>query len=150
MAKRTKEYWVAYRKKYYQDHREHLKKSHADYYRRHRKEVLQRNKKQRESYPGGWNVFHRMRTREQRRILLEEMGGKCSSCGYADRRAIQIDHVHGGGSKERTERRRSGRAQYSVREVRESWRKKEGKYRLLCANCNCIERQNHYNRKRGE
>jgi len=65
-----------------------------------------------------------------RHAALEKLGGKCSRCGFTDSRALQIDHVNGGGKKE----------------ILRGWRwiKKivtdPTGYQLLCANCNWIKR----------
>lgn len=61
------------------------------------------------------------------------LGGKCVKCGFSDQRALQIDHINGGGNKERD----SGIStnQYYVRIIHGST-----DYQLLCANCNWIKR----------
>ena len=61
------------------------------------------------------------------------LGGKCIKCGFSDRRALQIDHINGGGNKERDSG--IGTTQYYTRIVRGST-----DYQLLCANCNWIKR----------
>jgi hypothetical protein len=59
---------------------------------------------------------------------------KCGHCGFTDRRALQLDHVLGGGTKERKEKRWSNASVYS------DALKHPEKYQLLCANCNAIKR----------
>lgn len=72
--------------------------------------------------------------RKRRFAILEKLGGKCIKCGYnKDWRALQIDHINGGGGKEI----RSLKTQVYLQIVLEN---KEGKYQLLCANCNFIKR----------
>lgn len=66
--------------------------------------------------------------------VLEILGEVCVNCGYTDTRALQIDHVHGGGTQERM-----GSTTYYVNVLR-SVHEKEGKYQILCANCNWIKR----------
>ncbi|MCK9370314.1 helix-turn-helix domain-containing protein [Candidatus Dojkabacteria bacterium] len=63
-----------------------------------------------------------------RKVLIEELGGKCNRCGFSDLRALQIDHINGGGSKEITK--------YYKKMIKEA----PGKYQILCANCNWIKR----------
>lgn len=72
---------------------------------------------------------------EQRRTaILVLLGGQCVRCGFADHRALQIDHKNGDGRKERTELRQNRIALYKkVREDPDS-------YQCLCANCNWIKR----------
>lgn len=64
------------------------------------------------------------------------LGNKCVKCGFSDRRALQIDHIKGGGIKER----RIGNTRQFHRKVLTSVKKSEHKYQLLCANCNWIKR----------
>lgn len=89
------------------------------------------------------NKYRQMIRERQRRWYLkvrEEMfmalGNKCVRCGFSDRRALQIDHINGGGIKER----RKGNTRMFHRKVLTSVKKKENKYQLLCANCNWIKR----------
>lgn len=60
------------------------------------------------------------------------LGNKCNRCGFDDRRALQIDHVNGGGC---TERNAIGQVGVLVRAL-----KHPDLYQLLCANCNWIKR----------
>lgn len=78
------------------------------------------------------NLKYRRQIRKQ---VLEVMGNMCCKCGFKDVRALEIDHVHGGGTKER----RDGGHHTSL------WRKiiktkNFDNYQLLCANCHKIKR----------
>jgi hypothetical protein len=115
---------------YYQ--REHEKrlesanKSHSrPEYVEHRKEYLQEYLPKR--------VVQRLREREK---LLDALGRKCIRCGYdADIRALQIDHVNGGGTQERKQFP-NFRSYYAyILQHADS-----GEYQVLCANCNVIKR----------
>ena len=75
--------------------------------------------------------------RKIRNKTLEALGNKCVRCGFNDYRALQIDHINGGGSKERKERLFGGKFHSHVIQ---SFMKGENKYQLLCANCNWIKR----------
>jgi hypothetical protein len=44
---------------------------------------------------------HRRHALEVRLAALEILGGKCIVCGTTDVRVLDIDHKHGGGTKER-------------------------------------------------
>ena len=68
--------------------------------------------------------------RAQRLALIEQLGGKCVICGFSDWRALQFDHIDGGGYT----RGARGRPTYLVEEL------KLGRLQLLCANCNQIKR----------
>lgn len=60
------------------------------------------------------------------------LGGRCVKCGFNDIRALQIDHINGGGCKEAKEKG----AYWIYKNVL----KNPQKYQLLCANCNWIKR----------
>jgi hypothetical protein len=73
---------------------------------------------------------------------IEVLGGKCARCGIEDFRVLQIDHVNGGGLRER----RNLSPSRFYKKVIKSAKAGEGKYQVLCANCNMIkkyERQEH-------
>ena len=76
--------------------------------------------------------------------IFELLGNKCAKCGETDWRLLQIDHVNGGGTRERKlgvkEGSKRGNSAYH-----HIWKEivKEGKkdkYQLLCANCNWLKR----------
>lgn len=68
-----------------------------------------------------------------RKQVIEFLGGKCCKCGYSDWRALQVDHINGGGTQ-------------LNKQV--SWSKRyrlilsggSTEIQLLCANCNWIKR----------
>lgn len=72
--------------------------------------------------------------------VIGHLGGICSKCKFSDIRALQIDHVNGEGIIDR-----NGKTVEFYKRVIED---KEGKYQLLCANCNMIKRiENHEHKK---
>jgi hypothetical protein len=83
-------------------------------------------------------------TKRQRELLEQihqKYGPRCNVCGYdQDVRALQIDHVQGGGSAEIRHGHGAGIAYY-LRVLHDA----TGPYQLLCANCNKIKR--HENRE---
>lgn len=78
---------------------------------------------------------------ETKARVFHLLGSKCAHCGIADWRVLQIDHIAGGGTKDRTIR---AHKRYS--HVLESLAAGEVKHQLLCANCNWIKR---YERNEG-
>lgn len=72
--------------------------------------------------------------RKTRLIILETLGGKCLHCGFSDKRALQVDHIYGGGNRDRKSNIKN--AQQLLRDILLN----ENKYQLLCANCNWIKR----------
>lgn len=78
-----------------------------------------------------YNRSHRSR---RRRAALDILGGVCSRCGFGDERALQFDHTDGGGTQER----KSGFGSMKVY-MHVIANPADGKYQLLCANCNWIK-----------
>ena len=74
----------------------------------------------------------RVYTQKLRLKAIEVLGGKCVKCGFSDIRALQIDHIHGGGSQEV---KRLGTVSMLKKVINEP-----SGYQLLCANCNWIKR----------
>ena len=81
-----------------------------------------------------------------RKEILTVLGGKCRLCGFDDWRALQVDHVLGGGHQEMRLQRNP--IKY-LGIIQESMEKNEGKYQLLCANCNWIKREENKELYRG-
>ena len=90
------------------------------YYQRHKKERL---------------TASRVYYSRLRNLIFEILGDKCTNCGFEDIRALQIDHINGGGSQER---KTTKRHPYLV--VLEKLEKGDEGYQILCANCNWIKR----------
>lgn len=77
----------------------------------------------------------------KRVVLIQYLGGKCSRCGYEkDIRALQLDHIHSDGKKDRSKEKRKGKVyRYYVNHLEES----EKVLQVLCANCHCIKTHEH-------
>lgn len=73
--------------------------------------------------------------RRLREASLNILGNKCVKCGFSDARALQVDHINGGGSLDR-----EIKGGNYFKRVINSVIAKENKYQLLCANCNWIKR----------
>lgn len=79
----------------------------------------------------------RNKIRELRKKILYSLGEKCLKCGFSDERALQIDHVNSGGCREQ---KKYGTGMKYLNIVSASIFKQDGKYQLLCANCNIIKK----------
>ena len=81
--------------------------------------------------------------RKKRKLeIYEILGTRCVKCGFSDIRALQIDHINGGGSRER-----KLIGDNTVR-YHKFIMKNRDKYQILCANCNWIKRaENNENRR---
>lgn len=89
--------------------------------------------------------------RKKRQALLQKykfmvhtcLGGICVRCGFDDIRALQVDHINGGGNRHKRERREARKRGEVVREYYRTLLDDKDlttKYQLLCANCNAIKR----------
>ena len=121
-----------YRKQWQKDNPEKL----LEYQRRYRKKNLGNPDTQKV-----WNKKQRDRQNaydaKMRDEAIDFLGGKCIQCGFSDKRALQFDHINGGGSKEyRDSASKSGYHRKKWKSVING----EGKFQLLCANCNWIKR----------
>lgn len=74
--------------------------------------------------------------RRMRKAVITFLGGKCIKCGFSDERALQVDHIDGGGAQER---KKGNSSTFYLKILKGT----KG-YQLLCANCNWIKRvENH-------
>jgi hypothetical protein len=96
-----------------------------DWQKRFREKNIERIRKNNDKY-----------NHNARQQVIDLLGGKCIRCGFSDIRALQVDHINGGGYREL----KNHNSKERLRMVVESVGNKENKYQLLCANCNWIKR----------
>ena len=127
-------------RRYYLEHR----KDYQQYYLRKREQIRQLAKE--------WYYRNREkecnRASEYRQKIRSEiillLGGKCSNLnclvpnGCSDSRCLQIDHIKGGGTKER---KKYGGPSILYRIILKEIQLGSKDYQLLCANCNVIKRR---------
>jgi len=77
--------------------------------------------------------LHKKIVSELRFSIFKKYGSRCIKCGFSDWRALQIDHVNGGGKKET---KNLSRIHYYQKVLQDT----ENRYQILCANCNWIKR----------
>jgi len=77
---------------------------------------------------------HKAKVASLKEQIYDKHGHGCCRCGYADKRALQIDHIFGGGTKERAV------VKSTVTYLKKVLADKTGLYQILCANCNWIKR----------
>jgi hypothetical protein len=68
-----------------------------------------------------------------RQRIFDKLGHACVKCGFADERALCIDHVNGGGRQEKLAIRNQHKFLKKVIDDT------SGAYQILCANCNMIK-----------
>lgn len=85
-----------------------------------------------------YNKVGKHKRRKSREVLrtqvLDAYGRECSNCGYADERALDLDHING--RKVEGHRKLPTNTIYQI-VIRENFPR--DKYRILCRNCNWIE-----------
>lgn len=117
--------------------RERLRRWHQEYYAQNREKRIASTHAAREKHdPDGLrNAYYARKSRQERRIaVITLLGGKCVRCGFDDWRALQVDHIEGGGTEEM--RLLNNHTAYYQRILELGTEK----YQLLCANCNQIKR----------
>ena len=133
-------------RQYYQENREKAKRGMKGYYGLHRTSILARVKTRYyllKSHPElrGRNLLseeelarHQQEGHRRRRLtLISRMGGECVRCGFSNWRALQVDHINGGGTKDRT---RTASPLVYLKQIMGN----KADYQLLCANCNWIKK----------
>ena len=80
------------------------------------------------------SVIGKARTTALREQIYDKLGHVCCRCGFSDKRALQIDHVNGGGNQEHSE------IKNPLKFLKKVLADTEGQYQILCANCNWIKR----------
>lgn len=107
------------------------------YYVTHREQALARSRKQHENIDREYRNSNARRWYGDLRMkALELLGLKCVKCGFNDVRALVIDHVNGGGRKEREIDFKKSMYRYYQHVIENV---DSGKYQILCANCNTIK-----------
>src|ERR1700691_1366839 len=111
----------------------------------HYAQMYQRGDKAR-AYKLAWKKRHpeypRQVWRRRRERVFAIYGAVCVKCGFADKRALQLDHVQDDGHKHRITRKDGRRTTDCKRAWTEAAKGYQpDKFQILCANCNWIKRE---------
>jgi len=115
-----------------------------------RPEVKQKKKERMRKYMARPEQIEKRKNRSEKYFIKQRekihaiLGHSCITCGFSDKRALQIDHINGGGSKERQS---FGAYQYYKYVLSLPEAELKSKYQILCANCNAIKKV--VNREKG-
>lgn len=74
--------------------------------------------------------------RKYREEVFNLLGHECQHCGFSDKRALQVDHVHNDGYLEGDRGKREYR---NNKQVRDAVLADPKRFQILCANCNWIK-----------
>jgi hypothetical protein len=102
----------------------HLAQYFKDYWIKNRESIIEKRK------------THR---RQRRKEIIKFFGSSCKHCGFGDTRALQVDHINGGGNKEINLMKGGKYHLHLYREMKLRPKSFLKKYQLLCANCNLIK-----------
>lgn len=85
-----------------------------------------------------FKLTHGVGRKQWKRIsLINLLGGHCVKCGFSDNRALQLDHINGGGVKHRqTFKATDTYYLYYLNNIKLAHQELQ----VLCANCNWIKR----------
>ena len=72
--------------------------------------------------------------------IFKKMGDKCTHCDFDNKLALQIDHIHNNGIKERNEMPHHASIKFYRYLDRLPLDELRANYQLLCCNCNWIKR----------
>lgn len=111
---------------------EQIKQWGREYHRRPEVRERKRRYSQRPEVKERRNRHAKLHRKKLKLMLFQFFGGKCSHCGCDDFRALEINHVNGGGSKEH--RLLSGGYVFYADIL--SGKRKNDDLELLCAVCN--------------
>ena len=81
--------------------------------------------------------YDRKRTEKLRTEVLNRLGGECVLCEFSNYKALQIDHIHNDGKKDRNSMSCDTYYRYLLSLSDEEL---HANYQCLCANCNWIKR----------
>lgn len=152
MPRKDKEDRREYQRRYYEEHREELraqqhlhsqkpetKAKRREYSKQygatHREQKNKQMREYRHTHPHYDVIRTRNWRRKLRRKVIDHFGGKCVKCGFTDWRALQIDHINGGGREDRLNYRSCPIKYHSKLLTVEPGID----FQLLCANCNQIK-----------
>lgn len=126
---------------YYAANKERLLAKHHVYYRQNKEHYLDLAKKNYAKNRTRLDELHRVSQRtlyaQRKDMLFDILGGaKCARCRFSDTRALQFDHINGGGHRERKQTEPHSWLRYYVNHPEEARKKLQ----VLCANCNQIKR----------
>ena len=115
--------------------REEILLYQREYSRKRRKNMSVEQKSKYNEYAMNWYNKHSV---ERRLKVLSCVSNeiKCNKCGFDDWRALHIDHVNGGGNKDR----KLNATMYNPYHLMIKIQANKGMFQLLCANCNWIKR----------
>jgi len=142
MAFKSLEKKRAYDRVYNATHKEKIKRQHKEYYQKNRVAIIQRTKRYHEK-----NIVWKKKYYKQyyAKIRLEVLARvdpalKCAMCGCDDTRFLEVNHIKGGGVKERKGYEKEGHdLGHNMILLIYSGKRGLEDLNLLCRACNSID-----------
>ena len=118
-------------------HKERLQKLEEEYREKNREKLRVKALKQYYKNPSKQALKSKTKRDKIRDDLLAFLGGECVSCGFRDKRALQLDHINGNGYKDKKffSDMYVGYKYYLLNPVLANQN-----LQVLCANCNWIKK----------
>lgn len=111
----------------------YYKGNYQKYYRTHREQYRLWQQNNRSKMLVIMQNYHR----RKRDAVIDLLGASCVRCGFSDNRALQIDHIDGGGTRDI--KRFNGWQSY-YKYILDNAEKAKKEFQVLCSNCNWIKR----------
>ncbi len=104
----------------------------AAYYRKNKERIYAKTREWALKNPAMVAIYKFRSVQKLRRETIERYGGRCVCCGETNPVFLTLDHVNGGGTADRTQRRAGGWPLYAQLR-QEGW---PAGFQVLCFNCN--------------
>ena len=132
---------LAYGRTWQAAHREEMRAYSKKSKAKHHDEIQTKRRAERYAKKDDPNRYSRTRHEQLRKSVFEKLGGKCVICGVADYRVFQLNHINGGGHRQREERKLTG-DKLLLAILKQTIDVTQ--FDARCANCNMLHaRENH-------
>jgi hypothetical protein len=97
-------------KVYQEKNKEKIKRNHAEYYQKNREVVIKRTSKYHQEHKEERQKWYAKYYQKIRLEVLAKVDPamKCAKCGCDDTRFLEVNHIRGGGAKERNSYKKDG------------------------------------------
>jgi len=127
---------------YYKENKEELNRNNKEYYQKNKASVIQRTKKYHEKNIAWYKEYHKNWYAKVRQEVLAKIDPamKCAMCGCEDTRFLEVNHIKGGGVKERKGYKGGGdKLSHNMILIIHNGKRGVEDLNLLCRACNSID-----------
>ena len=142
MAYKSKEKKRAYARDYYLKNKEKINKQSRENYLQHRDETIQRTTKYHHEHKEWRQKYYKQdyQNKKLKVLAMIDPAKKCARCGCDDTRFLEINHIKGGGRKERKGFNENGKNYgYNMILLIFNGHRDTKDLNLLCKACNSLE-----------